>query len=219
MATYIVLLGPPGAGKGTQAKLITHGLGLPQVSTGDLFRAMKTQDAPLARRVQEIMAEGNLVPDDITVEMVKARLAESDCENGAILDGFPRTVPQAEALDHLLSETFRSTVAVVPLLNISEEVAVRRISGRRTCERCGALYHVEFNPPKRAGICDQDGGRLSLREDDKPDTVRERYRVYLENTAPLIDHYRMKAVLEEVDASQPLEDITNELMVVIRRHM
>jgi adenylate kinase len=219
MATYIVLLGPPGAGKGTQAKLVTGRLGLPQVSTGDLFRAMKTQDTPLARKVQAIMSSGSLVPDDITVEMVKERLAQPDCRDGAILDGFPRTVPQAEALDRLLGDTFHAQVNVVPMFNLSEDLAVQRISGRRTCRVCGALYHVTANPPKREGVCDRDSGELFLREDDRPDTVRERYQVYLENTVPLIDYYRAKGLLEEIDAAQPVEAITADLMAAIRKHM
>ncbi|MBN1427891.1 MAG: adenylate kinase [Anaerolineae bacterium] len=217
MAAYIVLLGPPGSGKGTQAKLLTDKVGIPQVSTGDMFRAMKTQDTPLARKVQQIMAEGKLVPDDVTIEIVKERLAQSDCHEGALLDGFPRTVPQAEALDRLLEESFQSKVTIVPLLNITVDEAVRRISGRRGCPQCGALYHVEFNPPRVAGQCDRDGVVLAQRDDDKPEVVRDRYQVYLDNTEPLIAYYRNRSVLAEVDAVQPIENITVELAQTIRQ--
>ncbi|MBN1313248.1 MAG: adenylate kinase [Anaerolineae bacterium] len=217
MAAYIVLLGPPGSGKGTQAKLLTDEVGIPQVSTGDMFRAMKTQDTPLARKVQQIMAEGKLVPDDVTIEIVKERLAQSDCSKGALLDGFPRTVPQAEALDKLLEESFHSQVTIVPLLSITVEEAVRRISGRRGCPQCGALYHVEFNPPREMGKCDHDGAKLVQRDDDRPEVVRERYQVYLDNTAPLINYYRDRGLLVELDAVQPIEVITAELADTIRQ--
>lgn len=217
MPTYIVLLGPPGSGKGTQAKLLVDQIGIPQVSTGDMFRAMKTLDTPLARKVQQIMAEGKLVPDDVTIEIVKDRLAKSDCSMGALLDGFPRTVPQAEALDTLLAGSFHSQVTIVPLLSITVEEAVRRISGRRGCQQCGALYHVEFNPPRVAGKCDHDGSELAQRDDDRPEVVRDRYQVYLDNTAPLIDYYRDKGVLAEFDALRPIETITAELTGIIRK--
>jgi len=217
MAAYVVLLGPPGSGKGTQAKLLTAKVGIPQVSTGDMFRAMKTQDTSLARKVQQIMAEGQLVPDDVTIEIVKERPAQSDCGKGALLDGFPRTVPQAEALDKLLAESFQSQVMIVPLLNITVDEAVRRISGRRGCPQCGALYHVEFNPPREADKCDQDGTELVQREDDRPEVVRDRYQVYLDNTAPLIGYYRDKGLLVELDAVRPIEAITVELADTIRQ--
>lgn len=216
MATYIVLLGPPGSGKGTQAKLLAEQIGIPQVSTGDMFRAMKTLDTPLARKVQQIMAEGKLVPDDVTVEIVKDRLTQSDCSKGALLDGFPRTVPQAEALDKLLVESFHSQVTIVPLLNITMDEAVRRISGRRGCPLCGALYHVEFNPPRVAGKCDHDGAELAQRDDDRPEVVRDRYQVYLDNTAPLIGYYRDKGVLAELDALRPIEVIMADLTQTIQ---
>jgi adenylate kinase len=217
VTTYIVLLGPPGSGKGTQAKLLAERIGIPQVSTGDMFRAMKTLDTPLARKVQQIMAEGKLVPDDVTIEIVKDRLAQSDCGEGALLDGFPRTVPQAEALDKLLAESFLSQVTIVPLLNITVDEAVRRISGRRGCPQCGALYHVEFNRPRVAGKCDHEGAELVQREDDRPEVVRDRYQVYLDNTAPLIGYYRDRGVLAELDALRPIETIMAELTETIRK--
>jgi adenylate kinase len=219
VATYIVLLGPPGAGKGTQAKLLVEELGIPQVSTGDLFRAMKELDTPLARKVRDIMAGGGLVPDDVTIEIVRERLGQPDCSQGAILDGFPRTVPQAEALDRLLAESFDAQVAVVPLFDLSEDEAVRRISGRRSCPQCGAIYHIEFSPPKQAGRCDHDGAELVQREDDKPEVVRQRYQVYLKNTAPLLQFYRDKGLLVELDASKPIEVVTHDLLAVVRKHV
>jgi adenylate kinase len=217
--TYIVLLGPPGAGKGTQAKVVSQELGMPHVSTGDLFRAMKVQDTPLAREVREILAGGGLVPDDITVRMVEDRLSQPDCLGGALMDGFPRTMPQVEAFDELLDERFNSGVAVVPLLNISEEEAVRRIAGRRSCPQCKAVYHLDFNPPRKAGFCDNDGVELVHREDDKPQVVRERYRVYLENTAPLVDYYRERGLLAEIDATRSIDQITGDILAVIRQFM
>lgn len=219
MPTYVVLLGPPGAGKGAQANQLAEKLSIPQVSTGDLFRAMKTQDTPLARRVQEIMASGKLVPDDLTVEIVRQRLAEEDCRNGAILDGFPRTVPQAEALDEMLGKRFNSRVTVVPLLDVPEEESVRRISGRRSCPTCKRVYHVEFDPPQQRGRCDDDGVQLVQREDDKPETVAARYRVYQEKTAPLIDFYRDKGLLVEVNAVQPIDTVAVDLLNVVQNRM
>ncbi|HEC21911.1 MAG TPA: adenylate kinase [Chloroflexi bacterium] len=219
MATYVVLLGPPGAGKGTQAELISAELGIPHISTGDLFRAMKTQDTPLARRVQAIMATGALVDDATTVEVLKERLVQPDCrERGALLDGFPRTQPQAEALDRLLAEEFGAQVDVAVLLDVSEEEAVRRISGRRVCPECHRIYHVEDNPPRQPGICDDDGAELIQRPDDRPEVVKERYRLYLDKTAPLIDYYRQKGVLREVDACRPIEMITPDLVKAIRAY-
>jgi adenylate kinase len=217
MSAYVVLLGPPGSGKGTQAKRLVQELAIPQVSTGDLFRAMKHDDTPLARKVQAIMASGDLVPDDVTIEIVRQRLAEDDCADGAILDGFPRTVAQAGGLDKMLADGFNASVTIVPLLHITEDEAVRRISGRRACQTCGAIYHVEFNPPRQEGVCDVDGGQLFQREDDKPETVRARYRVYLENTEPLIGFYRQRSLLEEIDATADIEQITADLLVAIHR--
>lgn len=217
MATYAVLLGPPGSGKGTQAKRLVDVVGIPQVSTGDLFRALKGQDTPLAREIQEIMARGELVPDETTLRMLSERLEQPDCqERGAILDGVPRTVPQAEALEKML-EAFGARVAVVLLMSISEDEAVRRISGRRSCPVCKRVYHVEFDPPQTPGICDDDGADLVLREDDRPEVVRERYRLYLQKTAPLVDYYRGKGLLVEVDANRPIDEITPDMVMAIER--
>lgn len=190
MATYIVLLGPPGSGKGTQAKLIAERFGLPQVSTGDLFRAMKSSDTPLARKVQEIMAQGHLVSDDVTIEVVKERLSRDDCKQGATLDGFPRTRVQADALEHLLESTFQSHVAIAPLFEVEREETIRRIMGRAV----------------------QQG-----RQDDSLQVAEKRYEVYIADTAPLIDYYSNKGVLVRIDGNQPVEKVASDLMAAIEK--
>lgn len=216
MPVFVVLLGPPGSGKGTQAKRLSKLLGIPHISSGDLFRAMRDADTPLARQVQQIMAEGGLVPDDVTIRMVGDRLAAPDARSaGALLDGFPRTTAQAAAFDALLAE-IGVGVSTVLLMNISEDEAVRRISGRRVCPVCERVYHVEFNPPAKEGVCDVDGAALIQREDDQPDVVRDRYRVYLEKTAPLVDYYREQGLLTEIDANRPIDEITPDMVSAIR---
>jgi adenylate kinase len=215
MPTYIVLLGPPGAGKGTQAKILAEDLHVPQVSTGDLFRAMNTQNTPFARKVQEIMANGGLVPDDATIQMVKDRLHEPDCAGGAILDGFPRTEAQAEALNIMLAEEFNSGIAVVPFFEISEEEAVRRIAGRWTCPTCGEIYSFDPHDDSKKS-CLKDRAELKRRPDDTPDKARERYQVYIEKTSPLIEYYREKQLLAEINAEMPVEDVTRDLLAAIK---
>jgi adenylate kinase len=217
MSLYIVLLGPPGAGKGTQARIISEDFGIPVVSTGDMFRAMKTLDTPLARQVQEIMARGDLVPDDITVQMVKERFEQPDCQNGAMLDGFPRTEAQAEALDEMLAESFHEDLSGVPFFALSKEEAVRRISGRRMCRANDHPYHVEFNPPQREGVCDIDGSELYQRKDDTPEAVEQRYVEYVTKTAPLVEFYRDRGLLFEIDASQAIDQITEVLRAEVGR--
>jgi adenylate kinase len=217
LATYVVLLGPPGAGKGSQAKRVVKETGIPHVSTGDLLRAMKDQDTPLARRVQTIMAEGGLVDDETTMAILKERLMEPDsCDRGAILDGVPRTLEQAKTLDEMLAKEFAAAVEGVFLLSISEDEAVRRISGRRVNPDTGRVYHVEFDPPKVEGIDDETGTPLIQREDDKPAVVRERYQLYLEKTAPLIGFYRDAGKLHEIDAARPIDEITPDLVEAIK---
>jgi adenylate kinase len=217
VAKTVILLGPPGSGKGTQAKRLVGETGIPHISTGDLFRAMKTLDTPLAREIQAIMARGELVPDEVTIRVLKERLAEADArEDGAILDGFPRTVPQAEALEQLLAAEGRQIDRVL-FLGVSEDEAVRRISGRRSCPACQRIYHVEFDPPRERDRCDRDGKALVQRDDDRPEVVRERYRLYQEKTAPLVEYYRGKGLLDEIDAMRPADEITPEMVAAIAR--
>ena len=214
MAVYVIMLGPPGAGKGTQAKRVVRELNMPHISTGDLFRAMQDQDTPLARKIRKILAEGRLVPDDITIEVLKERLAQMDCEDGAIVDGYPRTIPQAEALDRVLAKD-DCQVDVVLYFDISEEEAVRRISGRRSCPECGRIYHMTYDPPANDELCDEDGSKLTLREDDQPEVVRDRYQRYQEKTAPLVTYYRKRDKLVEIDAKRPADAITPDVIDAI----
>jgi adenylate kinase len=219
MATYCVLLGPPGSGKGTQAKRLAKYLDIPHISSGDLFREMKEADTPLAHEIRQILASGDLVPDDLTVQVVAERLAKADTrEKGAILDGFPRTVPQAEALDELLAKLGES-LDIVLLIDITEDEAVRRISGRRVCPTCGRVYHVEFDPPEVPGHCDADGTALVQREDDQPAVVRDRYQVYLEKTEPLVDTYRDRGLLATIDGMRPIEDVTPDMVNAVQEAM
>lgn len=210
---YIVMLGPPGAGKGTQAKKLAQELGLVHVSTGDLFRENLKNETELGQLAQQYMNAGDLVPDDVTVAMVKERFARPDCEKGAVLDGFPRTPAQAEALDELL-KGFDSEVAVVPFIKVPDEVLVERLSGR-WMSQSGRVYHEKYNPPVVKWIDDIDGTQLYQREDDKPETVRRRIDVYNEQTAPLIDYYREKDLLVEIDGTQPIEDVFAAIMASV----
>jgi adenylate kinase len=213
--TTIVLLGAPGAGKGTQAAILSEKLGIPHVTSGGLFRAMREQDTPLARKVQKIMASGDLVPDDITIEIVRNRITQPDASEGVILDGFPRTLPQAEALDELLASLGRS-VDLVPYFKVSEEEVLARLGGRWICTQDEShVYHERYNPPQKPGICDEDGAPLYQREDDKPEAIRKRFQVYQERTAPLIAYYRERGVLVEIDAEQGIEDVTAALLKVV----
>lgn len=194
----LILLGPPGAGKGTQAKLLSVELGVPHISTGDMFRDHKARGTDIGRQVQAIMDAGGLVTDDITNAMVKDRLSRSDVEPGFILDGYPRTVGQAEFLDDLLRSAGRSIDRAVSYV-VAEETVVERISGRRSCPRCGAVYHVSANPPARGGFCDRDDTALVQRDDDKPENVRMRLQEYGAKTEPLRRFYRERGLLTEVE--------------------
>lgn len=211
--TYIVMLGPPGAGKGTQAKKIAQELDLVHVSTGDLFRENLKNETELGKLAQQYMNAGELVPDDVTVRMVEERLSRADCEKGAVLDGFPRNPYQAEALDGLL-EDLGGEINVVPFITVPDEVLVERLSGR-WMSPSGRVYHEKYNPPVVKWIDDIDGSQLYQREDDKPETVRHRIEVYNEQTAPLIKYYRGKAVLVEIDGTQPIEAVTNDIMKAV----
>jgi len=214
VATYIVLLGPPGVGKGTQAKILAKRTGLAHVSSGDLFREHLKKETDLGKLAKSYMDKGELVPDDVTIAMIKDRLSRPDCQAGAILDGFPRTPVQADALEKMLA-AFKGEVGVVPFITAAPEILIERASGRWTCKAQGHIYHEKFNRPKTAGKCDIDGSELYQREDDKAETVAKRIRVYLAQTAPLVDYYRRQHKLVEVDGTQPIEQVTDVLMSAI----
>lgn len=215
MPTYIVLLGPPGAGKGTQAKRISEKFELPHISSGDIFRENLNKQTELGKKAEEYMNRGELVPDDITISMIRERLSRPDCEEGALLDGFPRTPAQAKALDEMLSD-FAGEVDAVPYINVPEIELVERLSGRLTCRAKGHIFHKKYNPPQEPGICDYDGSELYQREDDKPETVKRRIRVYMEQTQPLIDYYQEKSVMIEVDGDQSIEEVTTDLVSALK---
>ena len=211
---YIVMLGPPGAGKGTQAKRIAQELDLVHISTGDLFRENLKNETELGKLAQQYMDKGELVPDGVTIRMVEERLSRPDCEDGAVLDGFPRTTDQAEALDNLL-EKFDGGVDLVPCIKVPDEVLVERLSGR-WMSPSGRVYHEKYNPPKVKWIDDVDGSQLYQREDDKPETVRHRIEVYNEQTAPLIAYYCEKDVLVEIDGTQSIDDVFADIMEAVK---
>lgn len=214
MAKYIVLLGPPGAGKGTQAKIIADKYELVHVSSGDLFRENLKNKTELGKHAQTFMDRGELVPDDVTIAMVRERLSRPDCKNGALLDGFPRTPAQAGALSDMLKE-FNGTVNIVPYIAVPAEVLIERLGGRWTCRSNGHVFHEKFNPPAIAGICDLDGSELYQRDDDKAETVKNRIRVYQQQTTPLIEFYRGIDLLVEVDGTKPIEEVTEDLLTAI----
>jgi adenylate kinase len=218
MPTYIVLLGPPGAGKGTQAEIISQTLGLTHVSSGDIFRENLKKETELGKLAQQFMNRGELVPDDVTIAMIRERLSRPDCAKGALLDGFPRTPAQANALAEMLAD-MNQKVSVVPYISVPAEALITRLSGRWTCRAEGHVYHEKYNPPKQAGRCDMDGSELYQREDDKPATVENRIRVYLAQTSPLIEYYQQKGLLAEIDGTQPIETVTADLMTAIRKEM
>src|SRR5689334_17715191 len=204
MATFIVLLGPPGVGKGTQAKLLAETLKLAHVSSGDLFRENIKNQTELGRLAKSYLDKGDLVPDDVTIDMIRDRLKRPDCAAGAILDGFPRTPAQADALEKMLAE-FKGSVNAVPYITAPEDILVERASGRWTCRAQGHIYHQKFNPPKQPGVCDEDGSELYQREDDKVETVTKRIRVYIEQTMPLVEYYSKAGKVIEIDGQQEVE--------------
>lgn len=211
----LVLVGPPGAGKGTQAQYIAAQFAIPKISTGDIFRANVSDGTELGMTAKKYMDAGDLVPDEVTSAMVRERLKEEDAVDGFLLDGFPRTVPQAETLDEILGGMSVGIDVVLELVVDDEEV-IRRLSGRRTCRNCGHIWHVDFDPPQHEGICDDCGGRLFQRDDDKPGTVRHRLEVYAEQTAPLIAFYAEKGVLVGIDATGPVDDVTERAIAALR---
>jgi len=212
----LVLVGPPGAGKGTQAQFIAEHLSVPKISTGDIFRANVSSATPLGLQAKAYMDRGDLVPDDVTIDMVRLRLQEPDASQGFLLDGFPRTVPQAQVLDDILSETGGSKLDVVLELVVDSEEVVRRLSGRRTCRTCNHVWHLDFDPPTVEGTCDLDDGELYQRDDDQAETIQNRLEVYELSTAPLVNYYAGRGVLVGIDATGPVDDVTERAIDALR---
>ena len=210
----IIMLGAPGAGKGTQAKMIADKYGVPHISTGDLFRANIKNGTELGMEAKKYMDQGLLVPDELTVRILLDRVAQDDCKNGYVLDGFPRTIPQAEVLDSELTK-LGDHIDYAINVDVPDENIVKRMSGRRACLTCGATYHIEHVPPKKEGICDVCGSELVLRDDDKPETVKNRLNVYHEQTQPLIDFYTEKGVLKTVDGTVPMEEVFAAITAIL----
>ena len=212
---YLIFIGPPGAGKGTQAATLEKELGLKQVSSGDLFRENLKNQTELGLLAKSYMDRGELVPDEVTIRMVQDRMTRPDCARGAILDGFPRTLEQASALDAMLARQ-GSRIDLAPVLTVPDDELMARLTGRRVCRSCGATYHVMFNPPKTEGVCDACGGELYQRSDDSADTVHNRLYVYYKQTSPLIGYYFAKGLTRFIDGSQPIEVVRQALLDAIQ---
>jgi adenylate kinase len=212
----VVLVGPPGAGKGTQAQFIASHLSIPKVSTGDIFRDNVSAGTELGRQAKAFMDRGDLVPDEVTVAMVASRLQEDDAQSGFLLDGFPRNVPQAETLKKMLADWGLRLELVLELVVDQDEV-IRRLSGRRTCRKCGRVWHVAFDPPSVTGKCDECGGELFQRDDDREETIRHRLEVYQVQTQPLISYYADEGILLGIDATGPVDDVTDRALIALRR--
>jgi len=216
MPTYIVLLGPPGAGKGTQAEVLERELELPHISSGDIFRENIKNGTELGKLAQTYMNQGKLVPDDLTIDLIRERFSRPDCVRGAILDGFPRTPAQADALEVML-KGFGGRVDLVPFITAPTEALIERLTGRWTCRANGHIFHVRFNPPKQVGVCDLDGAELYQRDDDKPETVTNRIKVYQDQTAPLIDYYQQRGTLVEINGLAPVEEVSAQLLSTLKK--
>ena len=210
----IIMLGAPGAGKGTQAKMIASKYGIPHISTGDIFRANIKNGTELGAKAKQYMDKGELVPDELVVDLIMDRFKEDDAKNGYVLDGFPRTIPQAEALDKALSAAGEDIDFAINV-EVPDENIINRMSGRRACVGCGATYHIKYNAPKLEGICDTCGKELILRDDDKPETVKNRLEVYHNQTQPLIDYYEKKGKLKEVDGTVDMNDVFNAITDIL----
>jgi adenylate kinase len=213
---YILLMGPPGAGKGTQAERLISEYGIPQISTGDMFRAAVKAGTALGKEAKSYMDKGALVPDSVTVGIVKERLAEADCQKGWILDGFPRTAAQAAALDAILHDMGISLTSVLNITANKDDL-VKRICGRFVCRSCGASFHKEFRPPKKAGVCDVCGGELYQRDDDKEETVNQRLSVYESSTKPLIDYYEASGVLANIDGDKSMDEVHDQIVSALEK--
>lgn len=210
----IIMLGAPGAGKGTQAKQIADKYSIPHISTGDIFRANIKNGTELGKKAKQYMDQGALVPDELTCDLVMDRIQQDDCKNGFVLDGFPRTIPQAEALDAAL-EKINEKMDYAIDVDVPDENIVNRMSGRRACLNCGATYHLISIPPKVEGICDRCGSEIVLREDDKPETVQKRLKVYHEQTQPLFDYYKNQGILKSVDGTQPMDEVFKAIVTIL----
>ena len=210
----LILLGAPGAGKGTQAKQIAGKYNIPHISTGDIFRANIKNNTELGQKAKTYMDQGLLVPDELTCDLVVDRIQQDDCANGFVLDGFPRTIPQAEALENALANLGQSMDFAIDV-DVPDENIVNRMSGRRACLKCGATYHIVSIPPKKEGICDNCGSELVIRDDDKPETVQKRLNVYHEQTQPLIDFYSNKGILKSVDGTQPMDKVFADIVDIL----
>ena len=210
----IIMLGAPGAGKGTQAKQIADKYSIPHISTGDIFRANIKNGTELGKKAKQYMDQGALVPDELTCDLVMDRIQQDDCKNGFVLDGFPRTIPQAEALDAALGKINEKMDYAIDV-DVPDENIVNRMSGRRACLNCGATYHLISIPPKVEGICDRCGSEIILREDDKPETVQKRLKVYHEQTQPLIDYYKNQGILKSVDGTQPMDEVFKAIVTIL----
>jgi adenylate kinase len=211
----LILLGPPGAGKGTQAKMLTEQFSIPQISTGDILRAAVKDGTAMGLKAKAFMDAGGLVPDEVVVGIVRDRLQEKDCVNGFILDGFPRTAPQADALQVSLTEMGKELDRVISL-DVDTEALVERLTGRRTCKECGRGYHVTFDPSSVVGKCDACGGSLFQRDDDQEETIRKRLQVYADQTSPLINYYRDAGVLLELDGMQPISQVQEKMLLLLQ---
>ena len=210
----IILMGLPGAGKGTQASEIVKKFPIPHISTGDMFRKAIKDETDLGKEAKSYMDRGELVPDEVTVGIVKERISEDDAKKGFLLDGFPRTIEQAEALNSIMSELDRESDAVINI-EVPEEELMNRLTGRRICEKCGTTYHLVFNPPKVDGICDIDGGKLYQREDDNPETVSNRLSVNVKQSKPILEYYNNKGVLKNIDGSKDIDEVTNDVIDIL----
>ncbi len=211
----LVLMGLPGAGKGTQAERVVENYGIPHISTGDMFRAAMKEGTELGMQAKSFMDKGELVPDEVTIGIVRERLSKADCDNGFLLDGFPRTVPQAEALENILTDLGRKIDYVINI-QVDQEILMERLTGRRICKSCGATYHLVFNPPASAGACDRCGGELYQRPDDNEETVQNRLEVNVKQTQPLLDFYQAKGYLKNINGQQHIDQVFSDIDSLLR---